>query len=830
VRLYSVDAQNHTNVLDQVNFETIAPWNTAADDGGASLQAIDPAVDNSRVGNWTAVPANPGPQWQHVIQQGTASSSTVYIYLETVGDVYVDDVVLVAGTTAEVGQNFISNGDFESALSGPWGVSPNLANSSLSTTVKHSGNASLHVITTSGGTTRGSAIYQDLSTALTQGAAYTLSYWYLPNTNGGTLTIRLSGSGIKSTVNIAPTGTTLARVTPDAANDVRASLTEFPPVWINEVLPNNVSGITDGQGEHEPWIELINTGNAAVDLSGWYLTANYASLAGWAFPNGTTVPAGGFLTIFADGQPADTTATELHTSFRLPTSNGRVALVRPQATGLAVVDYVNYGAIAADTSLASIPDGQAFTRQQTTSVTPGAFNAVSANRAPTITNPGAQTVQAGQVLNFTVAASDPDQPLQTITYSLDAAPLGASIGASSGLFSWNPTAAQVGTSSVTVRVTDSGVPPLSATATFNIDVTPNHAPSIVNPGSQTVQFGTPINFTVSASDPDQPQQTLTFSLDTALAGATIDGASGAFSWTPSSTQVGVNAIRVRVTDNGAPPLSATADFSITVTSPNRPPVITNPGAQTVIAGQTLNFTVAASDPDQPAQSIAFSLDTPPQGATINASTGAFSWTPGSAQVGTNTIRVRVTDYGTPPLSVTADFNVVVKAANRPPVVTSPGAQTVKVGQLLSFTVSASDPDQPAQTIAFSLDTPPQGASINASTGAFTWTPTSAQAGTNTLHVRVTDNGTPPLSATADFNVVVTATQSGSITVTGTVDVTGNPTINWTSQTGVTYRVEYKNSLNDATWTLLNESTATGSSMSIVDPNPGQQRFYHVVAP
>jgi hypothetical protein len=164
------------------------------------------------------------------------------------------------------------------------------------------------------------------------------------------------------------------------------------------------------------------------------------------------------------------------------------------------------------------------------------------------------------------------------------------------------------------------------------------------------------------------------------------------------------------------------------------------------------------------------------------------------------------------------------------VVTNPGTQTVKVGQLLSFTVSASDPDQPAQTIAFSLDTPPQGASINASTGAFTWTPTSAQAGTNTLHVRVTDNGTPPLSATADFNVVVTATQSGSITVTGTVDVTGNPTINWTSQTGVTYRVEYKNSLNDATWTLLNESTATGSSMSIVDPNPGQQRFYHVVAP
>ncbi|MGZ5544762.1 MAG: lamin tail domain-containing protein, partial [Limisphaerales bacterium] len=195
VRLYSVDAQNHTNVLDQVNFEPNAPWNTAADDGAGSLQVIDPLVDNSRVGNWTAVPANPGPQWQHVIQTGTASSSTLYLYLETVGEVYLDDVVLVAGDVAEVGQNFVADGDFESALTGPWVVSPNLSTSSLDTSIKHSGASSLHMVTTAGGTTRASAIYQDLATALTSGANYTLSYWYLPNTNGGTLTLRLSGSG-----------------------------------------------------------------------------------------------------------------------------------------------------------------------------------------------------------------------------------------------------------------------------------------------------------------------------------------------------------------------------------------------------------------------------------------------------------------------------------------------------------------------------------------------------------------------------------------------------------------------------------------------------------
>jgi len=42
-------------------------------------------------------------------------------------------------------------------------------------------------------------------------------------------------------------------------NNVTASLPEFPPVGINEVLPNNTAGILDRRDEHDPWIELINT-------------------------------------------------------------------------------------------------------------------------------------------------------------------------------------------------------------------------------------------------------------------------------------------------------------------------------------------------------------------------------------------------------------------------------------------------------------------------------------------------------------------------------------------------------------------------------------------
>lgn len=471
VRLYALDGENHTNILNQVNFKPGLPWSTNADDGNVSLQLIDATRDNSRVGNWTAVPATAQPQWQHVVSTGTASSSTLYLYLETVGDVYLDDISIVAGSVPEVGQNFVADGDFETALTGPWGISTNLTPSSLSTAIKHSGNSSLHMVTTTGGTTRASAIYQDLATALTASASYTLSYWYLPNTNGGTLTLRLSGSGIKSTLDITPTNTVVTRLTPTLPNNVVTALDDFPKVWINEVLPNNVGGITDAAGEHEPWIELMNSGSTALDLSGWHLTSDYTQLGAWTFPNGTTIPAGGFLLVFADGQSAQTTANELHTSFRLPAANGSVALVRSQATGLAVVDYVDYGAIAADISMASVPDGQSFFRATSASPTPRGVNTPSPNLPPVFaTVVGNQSVTLGQTLTLPLSASDPDQPGQSLIYTLDIAPQGATIGASSGILTWTPASGQVGVNPVRVRVSDNGSPSLSAIMDFNVTV------------------------------------------------------------------------------------------------------------------------------------------------------------------------------------------------------------------------------------------------------------------------------------------------------------------------------------------------------------------------
>src|SRR5207245_7704932 len=123
---------------------------------------------------------------------------------------------------------------------------------------------------------------------------------------------------------------------------------------------------------------------------------------------------------------------------------------------------------------------------------------------------------------------------------------------------------------------------------------------------------------------------------------------------------------------------------------------------------------------------------------------------------TNTITVRVTDNGSPPMSDAKTFTVIVNEVNLPPALAPISDKTVNEGSLLSFTASASDPDLPQNTLTFSLDAgAPSGAAINSSNGVFSWTPTEAQGpSTNTITIRVTDNGSPVLSDARTFTVIV----------------------------------------------------------------------------
>src|SRR5207249_12193899 len=122
--------------------------------------------------------------------------------------------------------------------------------------------------------------------------------------------IRLSRIGIVATVNIAPPGVGgFARFTPRSANSVRATLSPFPTLWLNEILPNNfflgTNGITYRFGDRDPWLELYNGRTNSISLNGYYLANNYTNLTQWAFPSTAVIDAKQFLLVWLDGEPAE---------------------------------------------------------------------------------------------------------------------------------------------------------------------------------------------------------------------------------------------------------------------------------------------------------------------------------------------------------------------------------------------------------------------------------------------------------------------------------------------------------------------------------------------
>lgn len=128
-------------------------------------------------------------------------------------------------------------------------------------------------------------------------------------------------------------------------------------------------------------------------------------------------------------------------------------------------------------------------------------------------------------------------------------------------------------------------------------------------------------------------------------------------------------------------------------------------------------------------------------------------------------------------SAKAFVSITVKPMPDTPVLTAIGNKTVKKDSTLKFTAKATDADA-GQKITYSLIGAPAGATINATSGAFTWKATTV--GTFTFKVRATDNGTPALYDEEQIKVTVAntlaamAAENFEVTETASVNIFPNP--------------------------------------------------------
>jgi K+-transporting ATPase c subunit len=272
------------------------------------------------------------------------------------------------------------------------------------------------------------------------------------------------------------------------------------------------------------------------------------------------------------------------------------------------------------------------------------------------------TIDELTTASFTAIASDPDIPVQVLSFGLSGAPSGATIDVTTGAFSWTPGETQGPASYTFTVIVSDGTLSDSQEVTINVNEV-NSQPSLSAIANQTASEHTAFTSTTpSASDSDIPTNTLTFSASGLPGWASINSETGVITGTPGESDGGTsNTIIVTVQDNGSPVMSASQTFTLSVLETNTAPTLTMISDQ--YATEHVAFTSispSSSDSDLPVQTLTYSATGLPAWANINATTGVITGSPGETDGGTSAVvTVIVTDNGTPNLNAIRIFALSV---------------------------------------------------------------------------------------------------------------------------------------------------------------------------
>lgn len=129
--------------------------------------------------------------------------------------------------------------------------------------------------------------------------------------------------------------------------------TEDIGLYINEFMASNATTICDSFGSYSDWIELYNSTDTDMDISGFGISDNLSQPMKYRFPDGTTIAAKGYLVVFCSGNEGMQNG-ELHAPFGLR-SYGEDVVIANRAGR--IIDSYSFKNQETDVSMARIPDG-----------------------------------------------------------------------------------------------------------------------------------------------------------------------------------------------------------------------------------------------------------------------------------------------------------------------------------------------------------------------------------------------------------------------------------------------------------------------------------------
>ncbi len=378
------------------------------------------------------------------------------------------------------------------------------------------------------------------------------------------------------------------------------------------------------------------------------------------------------------------------------------------------------------------------------------------------------TTNEDTLIDIDLSGSDIDG--DSLTYAIVSGVSHGTLGAISGnQIAYTPSADYQGTDSFTYKVNDGQVDSLMATVSATI-TSVNDAPTLETIGNKSIDELATLTFTAKATDPDSTG--LTYSLENAPTGATINSTTGVFAFTPTEAQgPGTYTFTVKVTDGISPD---SEEIMITVNEVNITPVAQE-GSTSTDEDTSKIITLVATDSDLPVNTLTYTILSAPSHGTVSLTGDQATYTPTANYHGTDSFTFEVKDTG-PSSPIVFNLlgvdtvSVTVNSVNDAPVASDVSAST---GQDNSVAIDLTGSDVDGDSLVYSIVSGVSHGTLGTiSNKRLTYTPSSGYHGTDAFTFKINDGNVDGNTATVNITI-------------DTPPLISSETVNAPSETGVT---------------------------------------------
>jgi len=334
------------------------------------------------------------------------------------------------------------------------------------------------------------------------------------------------------------------------------------------------------------------------------------------------------------------------------------------------------------------------------------------NRPPELEPIGNRGINETEMLTIDVNATDPDG--DSLTYSCNRTDLFTDFSVETGVGHWTADYVDASVYYVDFEVADSKGGSDNETVMITIEDM-NRPPELDLVGDRVIEEGETLTVDLNATDPDNDVSV--YSCNRTDLFTDFNTGTGIGHWTIDFDASGTYYVDFEVSDDKGGIDNETVE--ITVINVNRPPELESIGDIEINENETLTIELNATDSDNDV--LTYSCNRTDLLTDFNTETGVGNWSTDYNDAGTYYANFGVSDGKGGIANETV--KITVNNNNRPPVLDPIGNRTVNEGDMLAFTITATDPD--GDTLTYSASNLPSGATFNTSTRIFSWTPSSS---------------------------------------------------------------------------------------------------------